>query len=142
MEKTFDLSHFTEAHRQFYQIALREIRNGRKSSHWMWYIFPQIYGLGRSSTSQYYAIQSLEEAIAFLNDDYLGGNLLEICNALLALETNRPTEVFGKPDDMKLRSCMTLFALVSEDNSVFHKVLEKYFDGKPDHRTLSILKRS
>jgi len=142
MEKTLDLSRFIEAYRQSYQTALREIRNGRKSSHWMWYIFPQIHGLGRSTTSQYYAIQSLEETIAFLNDAYLGGNLTEICNALLMLETNRPTEVFGRPDDLKLRSCMTLFAFVSEDNSVFYKVLEKYFDGKPDYRTLSILKRS
>lgn len=138
----YEISRFTKAHQLDYQRALSEIKNGKKVSHWMWYIFPQIKGLGRSATSQYYAIQSLDEATAFLNDDYLGGNLLEICNALLALETNRPSEVFGNPDDLKLRSCMTLFAFISEDNSVFHKVLEKYYDGKPDYRTLSILKRS
>lgn len=137
-----DLERFVPAHERDFERALSEIKNGKKVSHWMWYIFPQIKGLGRSATSQYYAIQSLDEATAFLNDAYLGGNLLEICNALLALETNRPSEVFGNPDDLKLRSCMTLFAFVSEDNSVFHKVLEKYYDGKPDYRTLSILKRS
>lgn len=133
------LTRFEEAHRQFYATALAEIRNGRKMSHWMWYIFPQIRGLGHSPTSQYYAIQSIEEAGAFLNDPYLGGNLLEITGALLLLDEDNPTAIFGKPDDKKLRSSMTLFALVSEDDSVFRQVLNKYFEGKPDKRTLGIL---
>ena len=135
----YDLSRFTQAHKESYGTALREIRNGRKSTHWMWYIFPQILGLGWSETSQYYAIQSPDEARAFLEDPYLGGNLLEISRALLELKGNDPTEVFGTPDDMKLKSSMTLFAYVSEDGSVFHQVLEKYFNGNTDDRTLAII---
>ena len=139
MNNTFDLSRFVEAHNQSYETALKEIKNGHKYSHWMWYIFPQIQGLGRSSTSQYYAIKNYDEALAFLNDEYLGGHLIEISQALMQLDSDNPTEIFGKPDDMKLRSCMTLFAAVSDDNSIFHQVINKYFDGKPDKRTLAIL---
>lgn len=134
-----DISRFTQAHKGSYDSALREIRNGRKESHWMWYIFPQIHGLGKSGISQYYAIQGIDEAKSFLKDSYLGGNLLEICRALLDLQEDNPRVVFGRPDDMKLKSCMTLFAYISEDGSVFHQVLDKYFDGKTDKRTLSIL---
>ena len=107
MARTYDLSRFETAHRKDYAKALREVKNGRKTSHWMWYIFPQIHGLGFSSTAQFYAIDSLEEAVAFLNDPYLGGNLIEISTALLALETNSATKVFGFPDDLKLKSSMT-----------------------------------
>ena len=139
MNNTFDLSRFVEAHNQSYDTALKEIKNGHKYSHWMWYIFPQIQGLGKSSTSRYYAIKNSGEALAFLNDAYLGGHLIEISKALMQLDSDNPTEIFGKPDDMKLGSCMTLFASVSEDNSVFHQVINKYFDGKPDKRTLAIL---
>ena len=139
MENLYDLSRFVEAQRQSYDTALEEVRKGHKSSHWMWYIFPQMKGLGHSYTSQYYAIESLDEAAAFLKDPYLGNNLLEICGVLLELETDNPTAVFGRPDDMKLRSCMTLFSAVSENDSVFRKVLDKYFAGKPDMRTLRIL---
>ena len=139
MNNTFDLSRFVEAHKQSYETALKEIKNGHKYSHWMWYIFPQIQGLGRSSTSQYYAIKNYDEALAFLNDEYLGRHLIEISQVLMQLDSDNPTEIFGKPDDMKLRSCMTLFASVSDDNSIFHQVINKYFDGKPDKRTLAIL---
>ncbi len=139
MENLYDLSRFVEAQRQSYDTALEEVRKGHKSSHWMWYTFPQMKGLGHSYTSQYYAIESLDEAAAFLKDPYLGNNLLEICGVLLELETDNPTAVFGRPDDMKLRSCMTLFSAVSENDSVFRKVLDKYFAGKPDMRTLRIL---
>lgn len=139
MEQVIDLSRFISAHKHTYNDALSEIRNGKKKTHWMWFIFPQIAGLGRSFTAQYYEINSPEEAKAFLNDRYLGGNLIEISSALMRLETNDPTRVFGKPDDMKLRSCMTLFASVSEDGSVFHQVIDKYFSGVPDHRTIEIL---
>ena len=134
-----DLSRFTQVHKESYRSALKEIQNGKKMTHWMWYIFPQIRGLGRSSTSQYYAILNLDEAKAFLNDPYLGENLIEISYALLNLKEDNPTMIFGKPDDKKLKSSMTLFASISEDNSVFHKVLDKYFDGKMDKRTLTIL---
>ena len=139
MEHKIDLSRFIEAQKKSYPAALCEIRNGRKTSHWMWYIFPQIHGLGRSPISQYYAIQSLEEAKAFLQDPYLGGNLLEISEVLLALQTNNRTEVFGKLDDMKLWSCMTLFSVVSEEDSVFCQVLDKYYQGRADRKTLGIL---
>ena len=139
MKKNVDLSRFTKAHNHSYQSALAEIRNSKKFSHWMWYIFLQIHGLGRSSTSQYYAIQSLDEAAAFLQDPYLGRNLREICHVLLSLETNNATEVFGKPDDRKLKSSMTLFSLVEGDDTVFQDVLNKYYGGKRDCRTLKIL---
>ena len=134
-----DLSRFTIAHQSDFETALREIKSGKKRSHWMWYIFPQIYGLGYSYTSQYYAIQSLEEAKAFLVDPYLGSNLILICEVLIKLESNDVLEVFGSPDNMKLQSCMTLFSLADNGNSVFDKVLGKFFDGQPDHRTLTIL---
>lgn len=135
-----DLSRFLKAQEHDYARALSEIRSGRKRSHWMWYIFPQIHGLGVTPTSQYYAIRSLQEAKDFLADPYLGGNLIKITSALLDLDTNNASAVFGFPDDLKLRSSMTLFAQVS-DFDVFQKVLDKYFDGKPDDRTLSILAR-
>lgn len=134
-----DLSRFTKAQEQDFKTAFKEIKNGRKMSHWMWYIFPQIQGLGKSSTSQYYGIKDLNEARAFINDPYLGGNLKKISMALLELEENNAVAIFGKPDDSKLKSCMTLFSCISEDGSIFHKVLEKYFDGRQCKRTLSII---
>ncbi len=139
LDRTIDLSRFTKAHQWDYASALQEIKNGRKQTHWMWYIFPQIHGLGRSSTAARYAIRSIEEAVAFLQDPYLGNHLTEISLTLLTLTTNDPFEVFGYPDHLKLRSCMTLFALISEKNSVFEQVLQKYFNGAYDQRTLNIL---
>lgn len=134
-----DLSRFTKAQEQDFKTAFKEIKNGRKMSHWMWYIFPQIQGLGKSSTSQYYGIKDLNEARAFINDPYLGGNLKKISMALLELEENNAVAIFGKPDDIKLKSCMTLFSCISEEGSIFHKVLGKYFDGRQCKRTLSII---
>ena len=134
-----DLSRFTKAQEQDFKTAFKEIKNGRKMSHWMWYIFPQIQGLGKSSTSQYYGIKDLNEARAFINDPYIGENLKKISMALLELEENNAVAIFGKPDDIKLKSCMTLFSCISEDGSIFHKVLEKYFDGRQCKRTLSII---
>ncbi len=134
-----DLSRFTKVQEQDFKTAFKEIKNGRKMSHWMWYIFPQIQGLGKSSTSQYYGIKDLNEARAFINDPYLGENLKKISMALLELEENNAVAIFGKPDDIKLKSCMTLFSCISEDGSIFHKVLEKYFDGRQCKRTLSII---
>ena len=139
MNKGMKLEKFKKAHETSYERALLEIRNGRKESHWMWYIFPQIKGLGRSSTAQYYAIESLKEAEAFLEDEYLGKNLIEITEALLELDSDNPTEVMGVPDDMKLKSSMTLFELVAGEDSVFSKVLQKYFNGNRDRNTLRIL---
>ena len=139
MKQNYDMQKFIAVHRSDYQMALSEIRCGRKRNHWMWYIFPQVRGLGYSSVSQYYGIKNLDEAITFLEDEYLGKNLKEIGQALLKLETNNATKVFGSPDDMKLKSSMTLFALASGKHSVFHEVLDKYFEGEYDKRTLEIL---
>jgi hypothetical protein len=139
LNKFMDLSRFTKVQEQDFETAFKEINNGKKISHWMWYIFPQMQGLGRSSTSQYYGIKDLNEARSFLDDPYLGGNLKKISRSLLKLEENNATFIFGKPDDIKLKSCMTLFSLISEDGSIFHQVLEKYFDGRQCKRTLSII---
>lgn len=141
MTDPFNLQRFVTAHEQDYLIALSEIRRGRKESHWMWYIFPQVVGLGRSATAEYYAIGSLEEAAAFLAHPYLGENLLEICQALLRLDTDNATAVFGFPDDMKLRSSMTLFAHADDSCPVFHGVLEKFYGGQYDRLTEEILEQ-
>ncbi len=137
-----DLSRFTSAHQKDFETAYREISNGRKETHWMWYIFPQIFGLGKRTNSDYYAIKSAEEARAFLADPYLGGNLRAICRAVLRLQTNRASEVFQGADVKKLRSCMTLFSYVSEGESVFDDVLFKFFRGVPDDKTIKILEQS
>lgn len=134
------LQRFEDAHRQDYETALAEIRRVRKTSHWMWYIFPQLKGLGYSPTAQYYSIENLAEAEAFLAHPVLGVHLVEISRALLALETNNADLVFGYPDNLKLRSSMTLFAQVREADPVFGQVLDKFFEGKPDQRTLALLK--
>ena len=141
MENHYDLSRFTKAHEYNFNTALREIRGGRKRSHWMWFIFPQIQGLGFSSTARYYAIESLGEAAAFLHDPCLGGHLIEISEALLTLSTDDAGEVFGYPDNLKLRSCMTLFAKVENAPPVFREVLQKYYGGSEDERTNEILNK-
>ena len=132
----YRLDRFIEAQKRDYETALREIKNGRKRSHWIWYIFPQIKGLGFSPTSEYYGIDGLEEAKAYWQNAYLRAHLLEITKALLALETSDPTQVMGYPDDLKLRSSMTLFSLTAPDEPVFQAVLEKYFNGQPDQQTV------
>ena len=137
----YDLSKFVLAQRSYYSTALSEMKNGRKASHWMWYIFPQLKGLGKSSTSSYYGITDLEEAKDFLNDAYLGSNLLEISSALLEIECNDASKVMGKPDDLKLKSSMTLFACADPENAVFEKVLEKFYNGHKDGRTLKMLSK-
>lgn len=135
----YDLSRFVKAHHTDYQLALSEIKNGKKVSHWMWYIFPQIKGLGHSSVSEYYGVQDIGEAKAYLEDPMLGAHLIEICDALLSLDTNDATMVMGYPDDMKLKSSMTLFDAASETLAVFQQVLDKYYQGTKDCRTLKIL---
>lgn len=134
-----DLSRFTSAQRKSYEGALEEIRRGFKTGHWMWYIFPQIIGLGSSATCLHYSIKNLQEAKDFINDPYLGSNLIEISNALLELPETNPSKIFGWPDDMKLCSCMTLFAIADPEQEVFQKVLDKYYGGERDHRTEYIL---
>jgi uncharacterized protein (DUF1810 family) len=136
----YDLERFIKAQKADYPIALKEIKCCEmKRSHWMWYIFPQIAGIGFSSTSKYYAIKNIEEAKAYLDDAILGKRLVEISGALLGLKSNNATEVFGTPDDMKLRSSMTLFSRVKGADPVFQKVLEKFFDGFPDEKTIRLL---
>lgn len=136
MSSGHDLQRFTDAQQSDYAAALTEIKNGRKRSHWIWYIFPQIQGLGFSSTSKYYAIKDIGEAEAYLAHPVLGKRLIEISNELLKLPTSDAHTVFGSPDDMKLRSCMTLFALVPNADRVFQKVLDKFFHGEKDQLTL------
>ncbi len=133
-----DLSRFLKAQEQDYEQALREIRSGRKRSHWMWYIFPQIQGLGFSPTAQYYAIRDLQEARDYLAHPVLGARLKEISSALLDLNGLSASEIFGYPDDLKLRSSMTLFRMADWNEPVFLEVLEKYYDGKPDARTVEL----
>jgi uncharacterized protein (DUF1810 family) len=135
------MKRFTDAQRNDYKQALAEIRNGRKVSHWMWYIFPQIGGLGFSETSRYYAIRDVAEAQAYLDDPILGPRLVEISSALLGLETNNATIVFGSPDDIKLKSSMTLFAVLAHTNPVFQLVLDKFFNGEKDQQTLKLIKK-
>ena len=135
----YEISRFMKAHQTDYQRALSEIKNGKKVSHWMWYIFPQLKGLGRSSMSEYYGIQDLDEAKVYLADPILGKHLIEICNALLSLDTNDATEVMGRPDDRKLKSSMTLFDAATESLDVFQMVLDKYYHGKKDCRTIKML---
>ena len=134
-----DLNRFLEAQQKDFARALSEIRAGRKRSHWIWYIFPQLAGLGHSSTARFYAIKDIEEARAFLAHPKLGSRLREISEALLALEGKTAEEIFGFPDVLKLRSSATLFAQVSEPGSVFEQVLQKYYDSTPDDATLRLL---
>ncbi|MCD7949611.1 MAG: DUF1810 domain-containing protein [Erysipelotrichaceae bacterium] len=134
-----DLSRFIKAQEHSYDQALKEIRNGHKQSHWIWYIFPQIIGLGKSPTAVYYSIIDEQEAIDYYHDAILGNRLIEITKALLELDNDDPLDVMGYPDHLKLCSCMTLFDYVS-DNDVFKKVLDKYYHGKKDQKTLRILK--
>lgn len=134
----FDLNRFLEAQEHSYARALQEIKKGRKISHWMWYIFPQVKGLGFSAMANKYGIESLQEAAAYLKHPVLGPRLIEISKALLMLETNDAYAVFGSPDNMKLKSSMTLFSLVNETDGVFEAVLQKFFDGTKDDRTLRL----
>lgn len=132
------IERFITAQERSYSTALREIQNGKKQSHWMWYIFPQLIGLGHSSMAVYYSIRGRKEAEEYINHPLLGSRLKEISKALLSLETSDPYEVMGFPDDKKLQSSMTLFYLVSGE-PVFKKVLDKYYGGKFDEFTVNRL---
>jgi uncharacterized protein (DUF1810 family) len=134
-----DLSRFVHAQEIDYERALAEITNGQKRSHWMWYIFPQLDGLGSSPTARRYAIKSLAEARAYLNHLILGQRLVACAEAALGVEGRSASEILGFPDDMKLRSCATLFAQVSPAGSVFDRLLAKYFGGARDDKTLQLL---
>lgn len=139
-----DLTRFLKAHEHDYERALAEVRRGRKTSHWMWYIFPQVAGLGRSSTAQHYAIEDLAEARAYLDDPVLGAHMRELVGALLAFETSDPVAVFGGIDAMKLRSSMTLFSRAAAgckgwEDDPFAAVLDRFYDGVPDDLTLQLI---
>jgi uncharacterized protein (DUF1810 family) len=136
-----DLERFVNAQEVSYQTALREIKEGCKRSHWMWYIFPQIAGLGLSPTAQYYAICDLQEAVRYLKHPILGPRLIEMSRELLKLNTNNPTQILGCPDDLKLRSCMTLFSIAKPEETVFTDVLHKFYNGEKDELTLRILNK-
>jgi uncharacterized protein (DUF1810 family) len=135
----FNLSRFLQAQEDTHAQALSEIKGGQKSSHWMWFIFPQLQGLAFSPKSQHYAIQSLDEAKAYLDHPVLGSRLIECSEAAMSVEGKSAQEIFGTPDDQKLRSCATLFAIVSPAGSVFERLLEKYYGGARDERTLQHL---
>jgi uncharacterized protein (DUF1810 family) len=134
-----NLNRFVQAQANDYERALSEIKSGRKRSHWIWYIFPQFDGLGFSSTSKRYAIKSLAEARAYIGHPILGPRLFECSEALLGIEGRSALEILGSPDDMKLRSCATLFAYASPADSVFDQLLAKYFQGEGDRKTLQLL---
>lgn len=141
MQKTLD--RFLLAQENDFQTALFEIRSGKKRSHWMWYIFPQITGLGSSQTAEFYGIKDYNEAKAYLDHPVLGDRLREISFELLKLQNVDAIQVFGYPDNLKLKSCMTLFSAVAEsDKSVFSQVLVKYFEGESDIRTLNLINLS
>lgn len=141
MAPSSTLQRFLDAQQRDYTTALTEIRGGRKRSHWMWYIFPQIQGLGYSETARFYAIQGQQEAEAYLQHPVLGPRLAEISEALLALDSSDATRIMGSPDDVKLRSSMTLFAALEGTNPVFQRVLAKFFGGNQDEKTLQLLRQ-
>ena len=132
------IERFIIKQKEYYRTALNEINNGKKITHWMWFIFPQLKELGRSTTAKYYGIKNEEEAKAYLIDDYLRNNLFNITHALLKHANKNIKDIMGEVDSLKLRSCMTLFEYVSKEN-VFREVLNAFYDGKPDEVTLRIL---
>ncbi len=140
MTTPYNLKRFTDAQESKFMIALNEIKNGSKRSHWMWFIFPQIAGLGFSEMSKFYAINDLTEASLYLEHPILGKRLIEISNALLDIEGKTASQVFGSPDDMKLKSCMTLFSSLENTNPVFENILTKYFGGAKDLKTLQLIR--
>jgi uncharacterized protein (DUF1810 family) len=135
----YDLERFVQAQDAVYDQALAEIRSGRKQSHWMWYIFPQLDGLGSSSTARRYSVKSLAEARTYLAHPILGPRLVECTEAVLRAQGLSALAIFGSPDDMKLRSCATLFTYASSEDSVFRRLIDKYFAGKHDDRTLRLI---
>ena len=141
MEKTYDMEKFAEMHKTYFPTALAEVKRGCKESHWIWFVFPQMLGLGLSYKSNYYGMHGIGEARQFINHPYLGQNLNEICQALLELEGLSASQIF-RSDAKKLRSSMTLFALATDENSVYQKVLDKYFGGQYDGKTIDLLKKA
>lgn len=140
-QKTFNLERFVAAQSEVYETALAELKNGRKETHWMWFLFPQLAGLGSSATARFYAITSLEEAGQYLKHPLLGKRLRECCEALLALQQNDIADILGYPDNLKLCSSMTLFECAAEEPEVFTCVLQKFYGGRRDPVTMELLER-
>lgn len=141
MQPSYNLERFVEAQEEDYAIALREVKQGKKVNHWMWYIFPQLAGLGNSSTTKYFAIVDATEAKLYIEHPILGKRLVEISEALLRMSHNSAYIIFGTPDDLKLLSCMTLFESIDNPHKdIFRKVIDKYYNGKRDNITLQLLK--
>lgn len=138
-DDTFHLMRFVDAQRGLYEQACAELRRGHKTGHWMWFIFPQLAGLGLSATSRFYAIRSLAEATAYLAHPLLGSRLREISSIVTTIKGLTVEEIFGSPDNMKLHSSMTLFAHAATENEAFTAVVRKYFHGRWDERTLRLL---
>lgn len=136
-----NLNRFTEAQETVYPQVLRELQNGKKTSHWMWFIFPQIEGIVYSATARYYSIKGITEANEYMAHPILGARLLECANIILKIEGKTADDIFGYPDNIKLKSSMTLFKSVAPGRSLFADVLKKYFSGEQDEQTLSILKK-
>lgn len=135
----YNLNKFIEAQEESYEGALKEIKKGKKLGHWIWYIFPQLKGLGFSNISYYYGLEGIEEAKEYLDNEYLRNHLLEITKALLDLDTNNPLQVLGFPDNLKVNSCMTLFYYTEPSITLFKDVIDKFYDGKMDENTINIL---
>jgi len=134
----YNLDRFTDAQNNIYEQVIKELREGNKRTHWMWFIFPQIKGLGYSQTAKYYSIADMEEAKEYLNHSILSSRLIECCQIILELTDKTAENIFGQVDAMKLKSSMTLFSLVS-DNPIFDKVIDNYFNGEKDNATLKIV---
>lgn len=137
MNDTYDLQRFVDAQQGVFEDALAQLRNGRKTTHWMWFVFPQLKGLGLSDMAQRYAISGRDEALAYLHHPQLGPRLETCSRALIEWRERSAREIMGSPDDLKLRSCMTLFASVAPDNNTFQDVLEAFFAGEPDQKTVA-----
>jgi len=142
MKPENNLKRFLDAQDRDYSRALTEIKNGRKTGHWIWYIFPQITGLGFSDTTAFYSIKNIQEADDYLKHPVLGNRLIEISKAFLALEGKTANQILGSPDDLKVKSSMTLFNILENTDPVFQAVLDKYYKGVPDHRTLDIINKT
>lgn len=138
-EDSFALSRFVQAQEDVYEHVIAELQSGKKRSHWMWFIFPQFDGLGFSATSRHFAIKNLEEAKAYLEHPILGARLLACAEAVMGIEGRTAHEIFGSPDDTKLKSCATLFAFVSEPGSVFDQLLTKFYQGKRCEKTFKLV---
>jgi uncharacterized protein (DUF1810 family) len=139
MKDPFNLKRFVDAQAEVFAEALAELRAGQKRSHWIWFIFPQMKGLGSSAPATFYGIGSFDEATAYMRHPVLGPRLVECTQLVNRVEDRTIREILGVPDDMKFRSSMTLFARAAEDDAVFRAAMEKYFDGKPDRLTLELL---